>query len=129
MLGSSILDGARQQTLNFDDLKASLSSSGLTDITLLSTTTLAGARNLRHSFKLYVKQMVASRDTTRFSSALEAIWRQELSGEDYISHDSAIFLVTSLTSASQNLHIYELLYILNVILSRKCTLHVLSISF
>ena len=72
--GEALLDGNLEEPVDTAALTTQFTSNGLSNYMIKSTAQLTSARNLRKSFKLYIRGLVSQKRVTEFSTQLTKAW-------------------------------------------------------
>ena len=81
-LGTNILDATFEVPLAAVELNVELATAGVIGYTVIDRAVGMAARNLRHSFVIYVEGFVAKDDMVQFDTGLEQRWSAIDSGEN-----------------------------------------------
>ena len=72
--GEALLDGNLEEPIDVAALTTQFTSNGLSNYVIKSTAQLTSPRNLRKSFKLYIRGLVSEKRVTEFSTPLTKAW-------------------------------------------------------
>ena len=88
--GEVLLDGNLEEPVDSAVLTDQFKNNGLSNYMIKSTAQLTSARNLRKSFKLYIKGPVSQNRVTEFSTQLTKAWTatKSITGRRLTSDDS-----------------------------------------